>query len=130
MSDCGHSCCAIRDNRFHSHTRPPDACKRCRVVSDGRIGERAESITPSLDDVITSVLDRVVPGIVGLPDGDELYALVHRVALGIYRAGLFDPDLRRLDANDWRTVIATRVGLALAFPHLKRDWDGASAGNA
>jgi hypothetical protein len=118
MNDCGHSCCAIRDNRFHSHTRAPDACKRCRVASDDRIGEPAESITPSPDDVIASVMDRVVPGIVGLPDGDELYAIVHRVALGIYRAGLSDPDLRGLNANEWRTVVATRVGLALAFPHL------------
>jgi hypothetical protein len=128
MSDCGHSCCAIRDNRFHAHTSPPDARKRCRVASDG-VGERAESITPSLDDVIASVMDRVVPGIVGLPDGEELHALVHRPALGIYRAGLTDRDLRGLDANEWRTVIATRVGLALAFPHLPPGRDGASAGD-
>jgi hypothetical protein len=129
MSDCGHSCCEIRDNRFHSHTHPPDACRRCRLALDDGVGERIESIAPSLDEVISSVMDRVVPGIAGLPQGDELDTLVHRVALGIYRVGLSDRELRGLDLNDWRTAIATRVGLALAFPHLALARDGAEAGN-
>lgn len=28
-TDCGHPCCDIRDNEWHSHVTEPDECRFC-----------------------------------------------------------------------------------------------------
>lgn len=118
MSDCGHSCCAIRANDCHVHIRPPEECERCALVRHQQIEEVAQPPSaPSLGQVVSSVLTRMVPSIAGLPDGDELHQLVEERSIDIYVVGLTDPDLLGLEPDAWRTVVATRIGLALAFPH-------------
>jgi hypothetical protein len=99
------------------HIRHPDDCDRCTLARHEQIEEVAQPPSaPSLDQVVSSVLTRMVPSIAGLPQGDELHELVEERSIEVYVAGLTDPDLLGLDPDAWRTVVATRVGLALAFP--------------
>jgi hypothetical protein len=117
MSDCGHCCCAIRMNSYHGHADAPEGCGRCSVARYKLVGDLATPMTPALETIVASVMDRVVPGIPGLPAGEELQELVEERTLEVYLAGLTDPDLLGLDPDSWRTIVAIRVGLVLAFPH-------------
>jgi hypothetical protein len=66
--------------------------------------------------IVADVVARVAPEIPGLPTDAALTELVASHALAVYAAGLVDPDVQGLDERDRRTVLAARVGLALAFP--------------
>jgi hypothetical protein len=80
----------------------------------------AESPAPQeshvLGRIVADVLARIAPQIPGLPDGTELTELVASHALAVYAGGLVDPAVQALDERDRRSVLAARVGLALAFP--------------
>ncbi len=41
-SDCGHPCCEIRDNDYHSHTSDPDDCELCLAVLVFLLGKHTE----------------------------------------------------------------------------------------
>jgi hypothetical protein len=88
MTDCGHTCCAISANRYHAHNAEPDACEHC-----------------------------VAPEIPGLPtDPDRLLDHVIELTASVHEASRADPAIQRLSPRWRRTVLAARVGLALAFP--------------
>jgi hypothetical protein len=118
MSDCEHCCCAQRDSSDHRHASSPEDCGACALARHAAFTELAEPFTPPLGSVVVSVMERIVPAIAGLPAGDELRELVEDTSRRAYVAGLSDPDLLGLDSDSWRTVVATRVGMTLAFPHL------------
>jgi hypothetical protein len=109
VSHCGHRCCTIADNAYHRHLDPPPTCPQCaRAYHQNESG--------LLGRIVNDVLIRVAPEIPGLPTGAELAELVASHALAVYAAALVDPDVRALDERSRRTVLAARVGLALAFP--------------
>jgi hypothetical protein len=120
MSHCGHQCCEIPSNGYHAHTEPPSNCGRCEdagedmSVSEAGAGQGRESAV--LGRLVADVVARVAPQIPGLPAETELTEIVASHALAVYAAGLVDPDLQILGERDRRTVLAARVGLALAFP--------------
>jgi hypothetical protein len=141
MSDCGHLCCEIPSNSYHAHIGPPSICQQCAsasatvsaspgsasgpepavigadVAADrgaAVVGTRSESHV--LGRIVADVVARVVPQIPGLPVETELTELVASHALAVYAAGLVDPDVQVLGERERRTVLAARVGLALAFP--------------
>jgi hypothetical protein len=118
MSHCGHQCCEIPSNGYHAHTEPPSSCGRCGDAGDSAVdagpGQGRESAV--LGRLVADVVARVAPQIPGLPAETELTEIVASHALAVYAAGLVDPDLQILGERDRRTVLAARVGLALAFP--------------
>ena len=115
MSDCGHQCCEIPSNGYHAHTGPPSSCRHCATVGPtADRGPRGESVV--LGRIVADVVARVAPQIPGLPADAELSELVASHALAVYAAGLVDPDVQVLAERERRTVLAARVGLALAFP--------------
>jgi hypothetical protein len=150
MSDCGHRCCEIPSNSYHTHIGPPSGCPHCAgavddgsaeaspvvdaavsdvapagdvpagdvpagdVPADAPAGDGSESVV--LGRIVADVVARVAPQISGLPDDVELTELVASHALAVYAAGLVDPDVQTLGERERRTVLAARVGLALAFP--------------
>ena len=115
MSDCGHQCCEIPYNGYHAHTGPPSSCRHCAVTADTpAMSSGAESVV--LGRIVADVVARVAPQIPGLPADAELSELVASHALAVYAAGLVDPDVQVLAERERRTVLAARVGLALAFP--------------
>jgi hypothetical protein len=122
MSHCGHQCCEIPSNGYHAHIEPPATCPRCggtgsTVVSRSRpssAGPANESAV--VGRIVADVVARVAPEIPGLPRDGELAGMVASHALAAYAAGLIDPDVQVLDEREQRTVLAGRVGLALAFP--------------
>jgi hypothetical protein len=139
MNGCGHRCCEIPSNSYHTHLGEPSGCGRCAdrpeppaahepepevtmpvpaVVEPppGDDGENASRESYLLGRVVADVLTRVAPQIPGLPTGTELNELVASHALALYASGIVEPDLQNLDERERRTVLATRVGLALAFP--------------
>lgn len=109
MSFCHHACCAIPDNGYHRHAEPPVTCPRCARA-------RPDAETPLLGAVMASVMSRVVPHIPGLPGGAALANLVTRQSLATYTQARDDPEVQALGDRERRTVLAGRVGLALAFP--------------
>ena len=131
MSGCGHRCCEIPSNSYHTHTGPPAVCGRCASAIDpvagsacadqtgAAGGEQAEPGAPEsylLGRIVADVVARVVPQIPGLPSGTELTELVASHALAVYASGLVEPEIQSLDDRDRRSVLAARVGMALAFP--------------
>ena len=116
MADCGHWCCQIRDNAYHGHLSSPGRCERCAVALAEEGGEILDCMLAEVDAIVASVAGRVVPGIPGLPNGDELQELIEAKAREVYLDGLADPDLVGLDRGTVRQVLAVRVGLGLAFP--------------
>jgi hypothetical protein len=114
---CEHDCCGIPENGYHVHTEVPDRCQRCSVVTSSA-GEAtirvSESVT--LAEVVADVVASVAPQIPDLPAAAELADLVAHHALAVYAASLDDADVQALDGRTQRTVLAARVGLALAFP--------------
>jgi hypothetical protein len=78
------------------------------------MGTGGESVV--LGRIVADVVARVAPQIPGLPADAELSELVASHALAVYAAGLVDPDVQVLAERERRTVLAARVGLALAFP--------------
>ena len=108
MTRCGHLCCAIADNRYHAHTVTPAECENC---------PEAAAEIDGLADIVSSVIDRVVPQIPGLPtDPDYLLELVIDLTTRVHERARCDPDIERLSPRRRRTVLAARVGLGLAFP--------------
>lgn len=106
MRDCGHRCCAIRANAYHAHVDPPGGCDRC-----ARATERDRQM---LAEVITSVITRVAPEIPGLPTGADLTELVTGQTVATYARALTEPAVQGLSERERRTVLAGRVGVALA----------------
>jgi hypothetical protein len=108
MTDCGHACCAIADNAYHSHTAAPDDCDHC---------VEARTDIDDLSDIVVTVVDRVAPQIPGLPtDADALVEHVIAVTAEVHQHARADPDMELLSPRRRRTVLAARVGLVLAFP--------------
>jgi hypothetical protein len=108
VTDCGHDCCAIADNPYHCHRSTPENCGPCR--------EAAPEID-GLAEIVAAVVDRVAPEIPGLPtDPETLVDHVIAVTTGVHRRARTDPEVQRLSPRRRRTVLAARVGLALAFP--------------
>jgi hypothetical protein len=134
MDGCGHRCCEIPSNSYHTHLGTPSTCARCAhepgtgpvsafaspppagppAVSDDGEGPSPESYL--LGRIVADVLARLAPEIPGLPAGDELSELVASHALALYAAGIVEPDLQSLSERERHTVLTSRVGLALAFP--------------
>jgi hypothetical protein len=112
VSDCGHRCCEISANGYHKHIRPPEECGRCA----GTTGVAAAGPGEAIARIVADVVGQVAPQIPGLPPRAELAALVVREAHTIYAAAAIDPDVQALGERDQRSVLAGRVGLALAFP--------------
>lgn len=109
--NCGHQCCEIPSNRYHTHAGPPAHCPRC-----ARTGGHEGPVTVTLGRILADVLARVAPQIPGLPTDEELTDLVASHTMTVYATGLIDPDVQRLDEREQRTVLAGRVGMELAFP--------------
>jgi hypothetical protein len=62
-------------------------------------------------------VDRVAPEIPGLPtDPRALLDHVIDLTTEVHRRARADPEIQRLSPRRRRTVLAARVGLALAFP--------------
>jgi hypothetical protein len=131
MDGCGHRCCEIPHNGYHTHTGRPSGCTRCATapgtVGTGTLPDAATRPATDADRphgyeshvlgrIVADVLARIAPQIPGLPGGTELTELVSSHALAVYASSLIDPDVQTLDEREQRTVLATRVGLALAFP--------------
>jgi hypothetical protein len=126
MRGCGHRCCDIPSNGFHTHREPPTGCARCARIPEPETKElpvvRPRPKAPEhresylLGRIVADVLARIAPQIPGLPGGSELNELVASHALAVYAGGLVDPDLQALGPRDQRSVLAARVGMALAFP--------------
>jgi hypothetical protein len=111
---CGHRCCSIATNAYHSHQHEPADCERCAAIpvdADGPLH------VVSLGRLVASVVTHIVPQIPGL-DGPDVRQRVASECLRIYAEGLSDPNVQALDALEQRSVLAARVGLALAFPYL------------
>jgi hypothetical protein len=108
-ADCGHDCCEVRDNPYHSHVAPPERCLRCARV-------RAAQRRRETDAIVTAVLTDIAPEIDGLPEGDLLAGRVRSEVARAERDGRADPDLAATSPEEWLLVMAGRVGLALAFP--------------
>jgi hypothetical protein len=106
VSHCGHRCCEIADNAYHAHLEPPEVCARCGLMG---------SSVP-LGRIVAEVVSRVAPEIPGLPVSAELAELVARLSLTVYAEAVADPEVLRLAEDDQTTVLAGRVGIALAFP--------------
>jgi hypothetical protein len=113
VSDCGHQCCEISGNGYHRHIRPPADCRRCASAPEVAA---ADDERVAVARIVADVVGQVAPQIPGLPPGAELARLVAREALTIYAAAAIDPDVQALGERDQRSVLAGRVGLALAFP--------------
>jgi hypothetical protein len=110
---CGHRCCSVPANPCHTHMTKPPECQGCAA------SRQAERRAPGEESVITAVVMRsIVPQISGLPVGRELDRLVAEQVRAHYLGALDDGALADLDANEWCGVVAARVGLALAFPHV------------
>jgi hypothetical protein len=93
-------------------TKPPE----CQGCSASRQAERRAAGEESV--ITAAVMRSIVPQISGLPTGRELDRLVAELVQTQYLGALDDADLEDLDVNEWCGVIAARVGLALAFPHV------------
>jgi hypothetical protein len=106
VSHCGHRCCEIADNAYHAHLDTPESCPRCGLTG----------APVPLGRVVAEVVTRVAPEIPGLPASGELAELVARLSLSVHAEGLTDPEVLRLAEVDQTTVLAGRVGIALAFP--------------
>jgi hypothetical protein len=76
----------------------------------------AAAMRVDMQRIVRTVTQRLVPQLAGLPSGDELDTLVKRYAFRAYLTALDDPDLEDAHPPEWRTAVAGRVGLALAFP--------------
>jgi hypothetical protein len=76
----------------------------------------AAAMRVDMQRIVRTVMQRVVPQLAGLASGDELDTLVKRYAFRAYLSALDDPDLKDSHPSEWRTSVAGRVGLALAFP--------------
>jgi hypothetical protein len=134
MNGCGHRCCEIPSNSYHTHLGSPAACPRCAheplpgpvspfappppaaPPAPGDEGDGASAEGYLLGHIVSDVLARLAPEIPGLPSGDELAELVTSHALALYAAGIVEPGLQSLSERERHTVLASRVGLALAFP--------------
>jgi hypothetical protein len=33
--DCGHQCCGLRSNPYHTHSEPPERCVYCQLEAHG-----------------------------------------------------------------------------------------------
>jgi hypothetical protein len=66
--------------------------------------------------IVAEVVARVAPEIPGLPAASQLADLVARHSLAVYSDALADPEVLGLSEEDQTTVLAGRVGIALAFP--------------
>jgi hypothetical protein len=127
MDGCGHRCCEIPFNGYHTHAGRPSTCSRCDLAREHgaqlAAGHPNGTPTPSsheshvLGRMVADVLARIAPQIPGLPAGTELTELVSSHALAVYAGSIVDPELQHLDERERRSVLAARVGLALAFPH-------------
>jgi hypothetical protein len=105
---CGHHCCRIAANAYHVHAAAPERCEHCHD---------ARTEVDNLSAIVNAVVDRVAPEIPGLPrDPDQLVDRVIAVTADIHQRSLAEPDLAHLSLNRRRTVLAARVGIALAFP--------------
>jgi hypothetical protein len=108
VNTCGHLCCEIAHNRYHSHTTAPAECDHC---------PDAAAEIDGLADIVTSVIDRVAPEISGLPtDPDVLLDHVVDLTTRVHERARTDPAIQQLSPRRRRTVLAARVGLGLAFP--------------
>jgi hypothetical protein len=137
VTSCGHQCCEIAGNAYHSHTVEPATCPRCTdadapdLIDLTAAEPRATGPSPSgaagtgalplshadVSDIVTAVVDRVAPQIPGLPaDREWLLDRVVTVTAGVHRQALTERELQQLSADRRRTILAARVGLALAFP--------------
>jgi hypothetical protein len=119
VNHCGHRCCEITGNAYHSHVEPPATCPRCaaRPSGPGDVPPPPEgSDLVSLGHLVADVVTNVAPEIPGLPGGSALAQLVGDSALSVYRAALSEPTLQVLPRAERQIVLAGRVGLALAFP--------------
>jgi hypothetical protein len=107
---CAHRCCTISGNAYHRHRSPPDLCARCQDQLD-------EEEVAELADIVGTVIDRIAPAIPGLPsDPDALLDLVLSVTTDVYTRSWAEGQLQGLAPGRRRTVLAARVGIALAFP--------------
>jgi hypothetical protein len=105
---CGHDCCSVARNRYHVHAAEPARCEHC---TDAR------QDLDDLADIVSTVVNRVAPEIPGLPtDPDALIDQVIDVTTAVHEATRTDGGLRALSPRRRRTVLAARVGIALAFP--------------
>jgi hypothetical protein len=105
---CGHDCCVVAGNRYHAHAATPETCEHC-------VDARHE--IDDLGDIVTAVVDRVAPQIPGLPtDPDAMLVRVIDVTARVHEAARHEAEVERLSPRRRRTVLAARVGLALAFP--------------
>jgi hypothetical protein len=108
---CEHSCCSIRGNPYHLHERPPERCLGCSAADGEPSGE------VSLGELVAEVVARVAPEIPGLPTGRELVEQITAETRAVHAAAAADPVLAGVPAAERHTVLAGRVGLALAFGH-------------
>jgi hypothetical protein len=120
MDDCGHRCCRIPENGYHVHPRSPEDCPHCQAgvagtPAEAEIQADVDRMSNDLDRIATSVTDRIAPQIPGLPRGDGLEELVGSLTAVHYLDALDDHDLDGIDPDQWRTIVAARVALALAF---------------
>jgi hypothetical protein len=109
--NCGHRCCAIRDNPYHRHADPPSGCERCAALGDPVVADEHVDLA----ELVAEVLAHVVPQIPGLPSGIELAERVCAETRAVHAAAAGDPLLAGLNLEEQRTVLAGRVALALAF---------------
>jgi hypothetical protein len=112
---CGHRCCSIATNAYHCHQVEPEDCERCAAVG---VDPPGESHVVSLGRLVSSVILHVVPQIHGLDESPDVGQRVASECLRVYAEGLADQDVQALDPREQGSVLAARVGLALAFPHL------------
>jgi hypothetical protein len=127
MDDCGHRCCRIPGNAYHSHPNPPESCPHCHVgdnsrpvpvpapepVTDPR--EDVDRMSRDLARITATVTSKFAPEIPGLPGGTGLEAVVGPLTMVAYLEAIDDPVLAGVPPAEWRTVVAGRVALSLAF---------------
>jgi hypothetical protein len=111
VNDCGHRCCRIAGNAYHSHVEPPTTCPRCAALVPPE-----EADVAGLAHLVADVVANVAPQIPGLPGGPTLAELVGEHALAVFRSALAEPTLQVMPRAERRTVLAGRVALVLAFP--------------
>jgi hypothetical protein len=108
---CGHSCCAIADNRYHAHRELPEECDRCAWANGN------EAPRPfNLGSLVAAVVARLAPEVPGLPTGAELAERVGPEVLAVCEEARTDPDLDGLTPDELRLSLAGRVVISMAFP--------------
>jgi hypothetical protein len=108
---CGHICCTITGNRYHSHREPPELCERC-AWAEGDDAPRAAG----LGELVAAAVARVAPEVPGLPTGAELAERAGPEVRAVCEEARTDPDLTGLGPDELRLALAGRVVIALAFP--------------